>query len=354
MQKREKETVIAITAGTIVKSIIIILGVFMLYVLRDLVLVIITAVIVASSIEPAVRFFGRYRIHRIPAVLGVYLSAGVLVAGAFYAFVPPLLGELYEFSAKIPEVAKGLNLNILEKGGDSLEKGELLFAQIAEGAPAKDLLATLGKISNASQSFVGVTSGIFGGFFSFIIIVILSFYFAMQERGIENFLKIVVPFDKEAYVIDLWKRSKDKIGKWMQGQLILGVLIFVLVYLGLTIFGVPYALILALLAGVLEIIPVFGPIMAAIPAVLLAFSSGGTTLALWITGFYLLVQQFESNLIYPLVVRKIVGVPPIIVILALIVGAQLAGFLGILIAIPIVAALMEVVDDMEKKKQLIV
>jgi predicted PurR-regulated permease PerM len=105
---------------------------------------------------------------------------------------------------------------------------------------------------------------------------------------------------------------------------------------------------------VLEIIPVFGPIMAAIPAVLLAFSSGGTTLALWITGFYLLVQQFESNLIYPLVVRKIVGVPPIIVILALIVGAQLAGFLGILIAIPIVAALMEVVDDMEKKKQLIV
>lgn len=352
MSPQGKETVISITAGTVVKTLAIIVGLFLLYALRDLVLVIITAVIVASSIEPAVRFLGRYRIHRIPAVLGVYVSIGALLAGAIYAFLPALIGELYEFSTKIPHLAKELDLNFLEKGGTSLQKGGLFFAQVAEGAPAKELLLTLGKISEASQSFVGVTSGIFGGFFSFILIVILSFYFAMQERGIENFLKIVIPFDKEAYVIDLWKRSKEKIGKWMQGQLILGVLIFVLVYLGLTIFGVPYALILAMMAGVLEIIPVFGPIMAAIPAVLLAFASGGTALALWITGFYLLVQQFESNLIYPLVVRKIVGVPPIIVILALIIGAQLAGFLGLLIAIPVVAALMEVVDDIERKKRI--
>ena len=174
----------------------------------------------------------------------------------------------------------------------------------------------------------------------------------MQERGIENFLKIVIPFGKEAYAINLWERSKAKIGKWMQGQILLGVLIFILVYLGLTIFGIPYALLLALLAGTLEIIPVFGPIIAAIPAVALAFSAGGTSLALIITGFYLLVQQFESNLIYPLVVRKIVGVPPILVILALIIGAELAGFLGILISIPVAAAVMELVDDIEKSKGL--
>lgn len=351
MKNSEKDTVISITAGTIIKGIAIVLGFVALWFLRDIVLVIITAVIVASSVEPAVKFFARYRIHRIPAVLGVYVGLGGLLVGIFYAFVPPLLGELYEFSAKLPEVAKELNLSMLGGENDPLKKSELLFAQVAEGASPKDLLATLGKISSASQSFVGATSGIFGGFFSFILIVILSFYFAMQERGIENFLRIVIPFDKEAYAIDLWKRSKEKIGKWMQGQLILGVLIFVLVYLGLTIFGVPYALILALLAGILELIPVFGPIMAAIPAVLLAFSTGGTGLALGITAFYLVVQQFESNLIYPLVVRKIVGVPPIIVILALIVGAKLAGFLGILIAVPVVAALMEVVDDLEKSKR---
>ena len=160
----------------------------------------------------------------------------------------------------------------------------------------------------------------------------------------------MIPFGKENYVINLWESSKAKIGKWMQGQLLLGVLIFILVYLGLTIFGLPYALTLALLAGLMEIIPVFGPIMAAIPAILLALSTGGMSLALIIAGFYLLVQQFESNLIYPLVVRKVVGVPPILVILSLIIGYELAGFLGILISVPVAAAVMELVDDIEKQK----
>jgi predicted PurR-regulated permease PerM len=110
---------------------------------------------------------------------------------------------------------------------------------------------------------------------------------------------------------------------------------------------------LALLAGTFEIIPVFGPILSAIPGVILAFTAGGTTLALIIAAFYLLVQQFESHLIYPLVVRKIVGVPPILVILALIIGWELAGVLGVLISVPVASILMEVVDDIEKKKEIL-
>ncbi len=352
MQNREKDTVISITSGTIVKGLAILFGFWALWVLRDLVLVIITAVIIASSIEPAVKFLGRYRIHRIPAVLGVYISLTGLLIGLFYAFVPPVIGELIDFSQNLPNVAKELNLNFFTGNASALEKGETFITQVAEGAPVKDLFATLSKISSSSKGFAGAVGTVFGGLFSFILIVVLSFYFAMQERGIENFLKIVIPFGKEDYVINLWERSKVKIGKWMQGQLLLGVLIFILVYLGLTIFGVPYALLLALVAGVLEIIPVFGPIIAAIPGVALAFSTGGTTLALMVAGFYLLVQQFESNLIYPLVVQKIVGVPPILVILALIIGFQLAGFLGVLISVPVVAAIMELVEDIERKKGL--
>ncbi len=350
MKIRENDTVISITSGTIVKGLAILLGFWALWVLRDLVLVIITAVILASSIEPAVKFLGKYRIHRIPAVLGVYVSLAGLLVGLFFAFVPPVVDELIDFSQKLPTVAQELNLNIFSENTSAFKKGETFISQIAEGAPVQELFATLSKISSSSKGFAGAVGSVFGGLFSFVLIVVLSFYFAMQERGIENFLRIVVPSSREDYAIDLWERSKAKIGKWMQGQLLLGVLIFVLVYLGLTIFGIPYALLLALFAGILELIPVFGPIIAAIPAVALAFSTGGTTLALIIVVFYLLVQQFESNLIYPLVVRKIVGVPPILVILALIIGFQLAGFLGILISVPVVAAIMEFVEDIEKKK----
>lgn len=350
MYNRDKETTISITSGTLVKGIFIILGFWALWALRDLVLVVITAVVLASAIEPMIKLMGQYRIHRIPAVLAVYLGLTGILVGMFYAFVPPLLGELADFSQKAPEVAKQLNFTFFEENTAVAKKGELLINQVAEGASTQELLKTITNLSNTAQSFTGAAGAIFGGVFSFILVVVLSFYFAMQERGIENFLKIVIPFGKENYVINLWERSKAKIGKWMQGQLLLGVLIFILVYLGLTIFGVPYALTLAFLAGVMEIIPVFGPILAAIPAVLLSFSTGGMSLALIIAGFYLLVQQFESNLIYPLVVRKVVGVPPILVILALIIGYTLAGFLGILISVPVAAAVMELVDDIEKEK----
>jgi predicted PurR-regulated permease PerM len=218
----------------------------------------------------------------------------------------------------------------------------------------EELVSKISGIGSSSQGVFGTASAVFSGIFSFVLIIVLSFYFAVQERGIENFLRIILPFSNEEYAINLWERSKTKIGKWMQGQLLLAVLIFVLVYLGLTIFGVPYAMSLAILAGVLEIIPVFGPILSAIPGVVIAFTVGGPTLAAVVAGFYLLVQQFESHLIYPLVVRKVVGVPPILVILALIIGVQLGGFLGVLISVPVAAAFMEFVEDIERKKGMLV
>jgi predicted PurR-regulated permease PerM len=350
MHDSKKNTVISITTGTLIKGLAIIAGFWVLYILRDLILVVLTAVILASSIEPAVKFFKRYRIPRIPAVLTIYLTLVGFVVGIAYIFIPPLFGDFADFAQRLPAIASEVNSSIFGENPEVYKKSQTIITQVSQEITPNDLISSLGNISNASKSITSTIRVVFGGIFSFILIVILSFYFAMQERGIENFLRIIIPFSKEAYAINLWERSRNKIGKWMQGQLLLGVLIFVLVYLGLTIFGIPYALSLALLAGILEIIPIFGPILAAIPAVAIAYTSGGAGLSLIIVGFYVLVQQFESHLIYPLVVRKVVGVPSILVILALIIGSKLAGFLGILIAIPVAAALMEIVEDIERKK----
>ena len=192
---------------------------------------------------------------------------------------------------------------------------------------------------------------IFGRFFRFVVVVVISFWLAVQPNGIENFLRIITPIDREKYVIDLWKRSQRKIGSWLQGQLLLGLIIGVLVFLGLMILGVKYALVLALLAAVFELIPFFGPILSAVPAVLLGFSSS-VTLGLMTIGLFIIIQQFENHLIYPLVVKKIIGVPPLVVILSILIGAQLAGFLGIILAVPAAAVLMEVASDLEKSKHL--
>jgi predicted PurR-regulated permease PerM len=113
---------------------------------------------------------------------------------------------------------------------------------------------------------------------------------------------------------------------------------------------VPYALLLAVLAGLFELIPIFGQFIAAVPAVLIAFANGGITEALLVVGLYLVVQQFEAHLIYPIVVKKVVGIPPLLVILALLVGYKLLGFLGVLISVPIAGAIQELVSDINQAK----
>jgi predicted PurR-regulated permease PerM len=205
-------------------------------------------------------------------------------------------------------------------------------------------------ISGTSEGAFKTASFIFGGALSFFLIIILSFYLSVQEDGVGSFLRLITPVRTHGYVTDLWRRSQLKIGHWMQGQILLGVMIGVLVYLGLTILGVQHALLLAFVAAVFELIPVFGPIMSAIPAVLIAFGTGNVSEGFFVIGLYIIIHQFENNLLYPLVVKKIVGISPILVILAIVLGAKLAGFLGAILAVPLAAAFMEYINDVEKNK----
>jgi predicted PurR-regulated permease PerM len=164
---------------------------------------------------------------------------------------------------------------------------------------------------------------------------------------VDDFLRIVTPKPQQSYVLSLWRRAQEKIGLWMQGQLLLGIIMGVLVFLGLTILGVKHALVLAVVAAVFEIIPVFGPTLSAIPAVTIAFVDGGATLGFLTVALYVIAQQFENHLIYPLVVTRVVGVPPLLIILALICGGELAGFLGIILSVPIAATIQELARDIE-------
>ena len=164
-------------------------------------------------------------------------------------------------------------------------------------------------------------------------------------------MRIITPAAEQVYVLNLWKRSQEKIGKWIQGQLILAAIVGVLLYLGLTILGVPNALLLSLIAAAFELIPVFGQFIAAVPAVAVGFGSGGVTEALLVAGLYIVIQQFEANLIYPVVVKKVVGIPPLLVILSLLIGFKLVGFLGVLLSVPIAGAVQEFLSDVDKEKK---
>jgi predicted PurR-regulated permease PerM len=205
--------------------------------------------------------------------------------------------------------------------------------------------------TSLSGGFFNIFGQAFGGIFNLILIIIVSFYLSVTERGIENFLRIITPAIHEEYVIGLWQRTERKIGLWMQGQMLMGVIVAMLTYLGLTILGVKYSLVLALLVFVAELVP-FGLILAAVPGVVFAYIDGGVSLGAMTFLLYLILGQFETYLIYPLIVKKATGVSPLVVILSLLVGAELAGFWGIILAIPSAVCLLEFLDDIEKKKVL--
>ena len=341
-----------INSGAIVKAIIVVGLFFLLYFLRDIVLVVLAAVLFASAIEPMIRWLKKYGVARALSVVVIYISIGLILAGLFYFLLPTFLNDLSGVLETLPKYLD--SVNFWQPSSDNALTNILSDSREAALTPQFSLKELITNFSSAltgtAEGFLQTLSAIFGGVLSFILIIVLSFYLAAQEDGVTKFLKIIVPLRYENYVINLWQRTQKKIGYWMQGQLLLGIIIGILVYLGLTILDIPNAFLLAILAALFEIIPVFGPILSAIPGILVALSLGGVTKGLLVAGFYIIVQQFENHLIYPLVVRKIVGVPPILVILAIIVGAKLAGFLGILLSVPLATALVEYLDDFQKDK----
>ena len=334
---------INISSGTIIRVFVIGIAFYLLYILRDLALVLFTSITIAASIEPANRVMIKKGVPRVLSVIIIFLTIAIVVSAGFYLFLPTFLND-----------AIGL-LGTLPKYVDSGELWNPLRETAIGGAVSNFSLQEV--IKSLSSTFTNVTgglfttvSGFFGGIISFILVVVLSFYLSVQNDGVGNFLRIVVPDQYENYVLSLWRRSENKIGLWLQGQLLLAVIIGVLTFLGLSIIGVRSAMFLAAIAAVLEIIPIFGLVLAIIPAMAVALTDGGITLSLVVLGLYIIIQQFEAHLIYPLVVRKIVGIPPILVILTLLVGLKLAGFLGVLLSVPVAAIVVEVLSDLEKKK----
>ena len=167
---------------------------------------------------------------------------------------------------------------------------------------------------------------------------------------IKDLLSLCIILPAKEYIIDLWARVQRKLGRWLQGQIVLGLIVGILVYLGLSILGVPYALFLAILAGILELIPIAGPLIALVPAAALAFVHS-PLLGLLTVFLYGAIQQVENHILVPKVIQRVVGLNPVIVILALLVGGNLAGVVGIILAVPVTTVVVEIFRDVVGKRK---
>ena len=342
----KKISTIELTTGTLARFLLLIVGLAFLFLIRDIVLIILVSIIIASSVEPLIAWFIRYHVPRVIAVLAIYLAGIISAFLVFYLLMPPLFQDFQNFLIGFPGFVDKALLQFQE---------QFPFIPIDAFLPRLHDFAIDTNINLQEAVSGALTTGstLFSGIVQLLLIFIISFYLAVQEDGIGMVLRILTPEENEAYVLDLWKRSQRKIGRWLQGQLLLGVIIGVMVYISLTILQVRHAFILAVLSAILEIIPYFGPIIAALPAIAVA-ALQRPLLGLLVAGIYVIVQQMENHLIYPQVVRKTVGVHPLVAIIAILVGAKLAGAIGVIISVPITVVFMEYVNDVASRKKNIV
>lgn len=348
MDRRDGIYTINISRETIINIIVLGLIVFALFSLKSLVYVVLTSVVLASFIRTSAGHLkDRIGLNRVLSVVSMYLVTLILFAGIFYYLIPIIIHEsnnlIVSLSDYLPDnlpLIGNVDLNTLKEARDEIVQGEAV-AEVATG---------INSVVSATLSGVGNTLSVFfGGLLNVVLVVIISFYLSVSRDGIESFLRILSPIQREEYVIGLWKRSQRKIALWMQGQMLLGLVVGILTFIGLSLMHVPNAVLLGLVAGIFELIP-FGIFLAAIPAVSLAFTSGGLTLALMTVALYIIVQQLEGYLISPLVMNRITGVSPLVVILSVLIGVNLAGFWGLILAVPVAVTALEYVGDLEKER----
>lgn len=339
-----KPQTISISAGTIFRVIFIILILVFLYLIRDVIVIFLFALIIASAIAPAVNLLEKIKIPRVIGALLIYIIAIGILGFLISLVVPPFAREIKDLSSNLPNYIESLSDKF-----ESIQKASSKYQNIIN--QFQNFLVGLGDLLRQSASnLLSAAINIFGGIFSLLLVLIISFYLSVQKKGVQHVLTAITPHEHRDYILNLWERSQRKLGRWLQGQLFLGLIVGVLVYIGLSLLNIKFALLLAVLAGILEIFPYIGPVIAAIPAIILGFLQA-PILGLWVLILYIIVQQVENHLIVPLVIGKIVKLNPVAVILALLIGGRLGGIPGMILSVPVAAVLAEFLRDLVKRRK---
>ncbi len=328
-----------ISTTTIVKIVLVGLAIWFLTAISQVLVVIFVALVLAAAIDPWITRLEHLGMQRGWAMAIIFISAAALLSLIVILFVPLVVDQLGQFTQAFPKLYEKVftlyQNNQGSVGLDTIQKG----------------------LQNLNSALTDVTKGIFssvfgffGGLFSVIGVLVLTFYMTLEEKGMKRIAVDLTPAKYRPYFIQLFNRIEDRLGDWLRGQLILGLIIGLLTLVGLLLLKVKFAVVLALIAGLTELIPIIGPFIGAIPAVIVAFSQD-PVLSLFVMGLYLVIQQLENNLIVPRVMSKATGLNPVIVLVSILVGGNLAGITGVILAVPTIIIITTFLEDfLEEKK----
>ena len=320
---------ISISTGTILKIIAIFVVLWFVWFVRDILAVIFVALLLAALIDPIADWFSKKKIPRSLAVLLVYFVLLLILAFVIFMLIPPVIEQT---------TALLTNFGYSEQVAEYFDKFQTLT--FGEEGVANNL----GQLTDSLRSVFATLSGFIGGIAAMVIVLVLAFYMVVEEQAARNFFKSIAPSKYQPHLAQLFNKMQHKIGSWLRGQLILGLIVGIVAYVGLTILGVQYALVLAIMAGLFENVPYIGPVAAAIPAVILALLQDPVK-GVMVAVLYILIQWLENNILVPKIMQKVTGLNPIVSIVALLVGLKIAGIIGAILAVPVATMVAVLLED---------
>lgn len=308
---------VEISHKTIVFTVFFLIGLWFIYYIKDIILELFVALLLATILEPVVNFLAKVKIPRGIATLLSYILFFGIFGTAISFILPPLIDQTTNFVLVLPSYLSNLGI------------GQALSSSLTS-----EFLAKLGSIPGEVVKF---TFSIFSNLISVLTVLVFSFYMLLARGKLDDTLGFFFGEERKKELSNIIETLEFRLGGWARGQIALMLIVGLLTYIGLALLGVPYAFPLAMLAGLLEIVPYLGPIIAAIPSLIIGFGISPTMgLGTVIVAF--LVQQVENYVLVPKIMEKSVGVSPIITLIALAIGARLAGVVGMIISVPTVIA----------------
>jgi predicted PurR-regulated permease PerM len=340
---------VELSSRSIVKAILWVLIFYGLYYFKSLIFVLFISVIMAS-VADRIAVFTKKKI-KLPRALSISILYLLFVGITFlvlYTFIPTLVNYLAETIKELPRLLD--SFKSIHTNSDSWYSNFLSY--IINAANNVDTNALILNTKNwVFKTSVASSASIFNFVLNFVLTFVISFYIALSEKGVSNFLRLISPKKYEDYIVSLFERTQKKISGWFFGQILVAFIVAVLVYIVLLILNIPFALYIALLAFVFEIMPIAGVTTSSIPALFFAWNIGGYYLMLITLICFLVISQISSYILYPKIVGKFVGIPTVVIIIAVVVGAEVAGFWGVLISIPVATIVVELLQDFKKLKE---
>lgn len=363
--KKHDEIVTHVSLVSIIKAsfgiLAIVAGAWLVYHLRDKIILLLLSIFLAAVIDPSVDALERHGVPRGVGILLHYFLAIFILVFLLISFIPIIAeqiqgiaviisAEVDNFLANphidLPLIKDEVNIRLttfLQSTLQNLQINEITDAMTQFGQ----------SLSSAAQGGVRFATRIAGSVVNFvvsmIIVLVLAFFLQMEKEGIVSWIRSFFASAYRTYVDNKFEIMHNKISQWARGELLLMFTIFSLTLIALIILRLPYALTLALLAGICEFIPAVGPVIAAVPAVLIAFTQGGPVMGLVTIGVYYIIQWCENNLLVPLIMKRAVGLSPIAILFAMLVGVSFPDtihpVLGIMLAVPTTTLIAIFLED---------